>query len=342
MPSYVSHEPVHYEATASEEQILLEEQESLAPRPSEGPRRALLAGLGLALVGAAAALLLPGGGGAAPLVAASVKEATMLVEPVVDPCESYPWIQLVDVARNNLGGRGPSSGAEGLVYNAVEKVPGKPDSPILVSLNVVEGLYFPNAPKENGLNGSFGTFNMLGGSSVKLKMTLLDKTTNQPVFRQHFEFSYFDLDMHDNNETREFVTIWGSSSYVVTNTTELLITVNTDNSTSWDATTPGTGADNPTDPLRLTVQQKNRAVTVAFENFTGCIFQGGSHIPGFSPRYASFVTRPVLRCAETKGTGTAVIVEIVNGSTTTTTTTTTQPPKQCWFYIFKWCFPKLF
>merc|ERR1712176_1480592 len=65
------------------------------------------------------------------------------------------------------------------------------------------------------------------------------------------------------------------------------------------ATTEGTGEDNPKDPTELTEQQKDRAVTVEFENVKHFDFEIGAS-KGKTDRVFSFVFRPSLLCAKTK------------------------------------------
>merc|ERR1712194_821926 len=67
------------------------------------------------------------------------------------------------------------------------------------------------------------------------------------------------------------------------------------------ASTEGTGADNPSDPTELTIQQKDRAVTVEFADAKVIEFEIGASA-GMTGRVFSFVFRPSLLCAKTKMT----------------------------------------
>merc|ERR1712113_181435 len=76
---------------------------------------------------------------------------------------------------------------------------------------------------------------------------------------------------------------------------------NDDGTTRFEATTEGNFDDNPVDPLLLTQQQKNRAVTVFFSNIDEVNFVLGA-TPASDPgawRCFEFVLHPVLKCAKT-------------------------------------------
>merc|ERR1712150_107272 len=91
-------------------------------------------------------------------------------------------------------------------------------------------------------------------------------------------------------------------------------------------TTEGHFYDNPNDPLLLTAQQKNRAVTLEFKDMSQINFTIGS-TPGSISRGFNFVGRPSLLCARSKNDNdadsTTPVVEAI------TTLTTTVPPAQC-------------
>jgi hypothetical protein len=63
------------------------------------------------------------------------------------------------------------------------------------------------------------------------------------------------------------------------------------------ASQPGTGEDNPTDPLHLTEQQLQRAVTFIYEPFTEAVVTLGSTPGSHNGRKFDFVGRPSLQCA---------------------------------------------
>merc|ERR1712039_79150 len=98
----------------------------------------------------------------------------------------------------------------------------------------------------------------------------------------------------------EHVEICDYHAYYLTDETE--VSTKKDNATNcmvYTATKAGNGSDNPTDPLALTPLQKNRAVTVRFEDKSSFDFEIGAS-KGSHGRVFSFVLRPSLLCAKTK------------------------------------------
>merc|ERR1719221_288115 len=66
------------------------------------------------------------------------------------------------------------------------------------------------------------------------------------------------------------------------------------------ASTFGDGADNPKDPSQLNQQQKNRAVTLLFNDVSEVdVTLAASPNNEVSPRFFTFVMRPSLLCALT-------------------------------------------
>jgi len=174
-------------------------------------------------------------------------------------------------------------------------------------------------------------------------------------FIRRQEFTFFDLDMAPNGETIEYVKAWGFHTATLTEHSELTRTNTSDGSMTFTASKEGNGDDGPEDPLMLTIQQKNRALTLEWANFTEFDLEFGCS-DGWHTRYFTFVARPSLWCAQTStpfGVGpnpqlstisnTAAITSIETITTLVGTTTTladsTEKPRTCWFSIFSfsWC-----
>jgi hypothetical protein len=73
---------------------------------------------------------------------------------------------------------------------------------------------------------------------------------------------------------------------------------NKENSWVFTATTEGDGSDNPVDPMTLTEQQRNRAVTLTFRKINEFNVTMAS-TSGWMPRYFTFLGRPSVLCALT-------------------------------------------
>merc|ERR1712156_1024947 len=100
-----------------------------------------------------------------------------------------------------------------------------------------------------------------------MTVKFLDGLTMQPTVMKSLDFTFFDLETHAAGNEVEYIKVWGLSSFVLTQNTTVKAGVDhTDGSASFEATTPGTGLDNPSDPLFLASEQKNKAVTLHFED----------------------------------------------------------------------------
>merc|ERR1712113_665407 len=138
------------------------------------------------------------------------------------------------------------------------------------------------------------------GTNVSMKVHVVDPKTGKAMKIPHAAFTFFDLDTGiDNNHSVEYLRVKGHAKYFVSNETEINVTHTSDGYTVFKATKEGTGADNPSDPTKLTVLQKNRAVTFLYEDLEEIEFEAGA-TEGQRPRVFSFVFRPSLLCAYTK------------------------------------------
>merc|ERR1719454_1664409 len=90
-----------------------------------------------------------------------------------------------------------------------------------------------------------------------------------------FYFTFFDMDtsnplwappLDDQSGGAERLATSGFEKYIVGPDTELDISTNDKGQTVFQATVFGETADNPSDPTKLNLQQKNRAITFLFEN----------------------------------------------------------------------------
>merc|ERR1711920_558507 len=117
-----------------------------------------------------------------------------------------------------------------------------------------------------GLVGKYGQITVKPGTSVRLKIETYDMETRQKVHMPNAAVTFFDLDMAAGREQVEFLTVGGYDRIETTPNTEIRRIQNSDNTTRFEASTFGTFDDNPVDPLLLTEQQKNRAVTVYFSD----------------------------------------------------------------------------
>jgi len=276
-----------------------------------------------------------------------VAAATQLQLDNLDPCRGYPNLVLDAVLHSNLGGQGPHTGPEGLVFAGRDAKQGRPAEQVLLVINATSP-YFPGVPETVGLAGKLGTINLNGGTHVRLRFRIFDRTSVRERFIERQQLTFFDLDMAPDGETAEYVKAWGFHTATVTEHSELNKTINNDGSTTFKASKVGNGADNPQDPLMLTMQQKNRAVTLEWSNVTEFALELGCST-GWHPRYFTFVARPSLWCARTStefGVGpnpqlnttvNTAVVKPAGRDRSLADEKEHKEPRMCWFDIFGWC-----
>jgi len=181
-------------------------------------------------------------------------------------------LQFNNVLRSNLGGAGPDSGPEGILFGGV--LVGKD---LLVSAT---SPYTPNMLNpsggvlRNGARQGFGVINMASGSSVNLDFTLKDSASGADS-PDSFVITFFDGDHGMAHESREVMSISGMSNFIVDEDTELEITETATDDVSlsdgvgvatFTSTLRGTKEDNPVSPLALSSLQEKRSVEAYFED----------------------------------------------------------------------------
>jgi len=228
-----------------------------------------------------------------------------------DPCRNFEYISMEKAIYRNLGRKGPDTGPEGLIYKGADVKPvgtfGKrpAPSPIMVVLNASAAMDLKTDSTYNGMSGQYARVNLKHGTSMLMTVKFLDGLTMQPRVMKSLDFTFFDLDTHATGNEVEYIKVWGLSSFVLTQNTMINSAIDhTDDSATFEATTPGTGLDNPTDPLLLTSEQKNKAVTLHFEDISQFKLELGSidktpHQGGH--RAFIFVAKPSLRCGRKIG-----------------------------------------
>lgn len=212
------------------------------------------------------------------------REPSPTISPSLDDTFTVESMQVCNTARvldlanavvshSNLGGAGPDSGEETLVYSNVF-----PTTDLVISAT---SLYTPNVLNanggvlHNGLHGGFGVINMACDGSVDLDFSFVDSTSGQEVTPSPFLFTWFDSDHGMAHESREAITVSGFSSYHLSDSSSLDV-VEVDASLTEEALAQGNGkatftstmrggkVDNPVSPLTLTKLQEERTVALLF------------------------------------------------------------------------------
>jgi len=140
------------------------------------------------------------------------------------------------------------------------------------------------------------------------------------------------------------VKLKGHHQYFLTENSQIKVGKGDDGYVTFNATRPGTASDNPKNPLELSIEQKDKAVTIKYTDVHMFDVEFGAAGENHQHRWFNFVLRPSLLCARTVGPGPTPVV--TGGPTATTTTveppTTTTEERKCLFVIpiINFCIPK--
>jgi hypothetical protein len=157
------------------------------------------------------------------------------------------------VRRNNLGGLGPDSGAETIVYGGIAKKGSTP-----VDLVVSATSPYKSGGKTNRVDGAYGTINVAGGTSVELKFRFLAHglSTTAP----QFFFSVFALDKIDQAKS---VIVEDFDEYLVYPDSNVKVEhAGVNGRTTFSGTQPGSV---PANPFALTEAEKKQVLTLSFK-----------------------------------------------------------------------------
>jgi len=225
-------------------------------------------------------------------------------------CDDLDGLYIERVTHNNLGGHGPEQGGEqSLVLAANHSENGTTVQEVAYKITALSQ-YTPGWTHMNGLShgivGKYGQVTIRAGTSVTLKIQSVDLRTQEVMHQPSAVFTFFDLDEGTNHSSSEYIEVRGPgqpggfTSVETSADTEVKNTTSEDGTVTFRATTLGTFDDNPVDPLLLTDQQRNRAVTFRFEDvdeITVVIGAAPSPADPMNWRCFSFVGHPVLKCA---------------------------------------------
>jgi len=162
------------------------------------------------------------------------------------------------VSHNNLGGQGPDTGDETLVYSGITSKNG-----FVVDLVIsATSSYTPRDASKNGLQDSFGLINLEINSAVDLLFRFV--SNGQPIVMDSFYFTFFDLDQGMAHQAREKVTIRGFNSYELSEDSSLDTEELGESSAIFSSSMRGGKVDNPISPMSLSHMQRERSVVVTF------------------------------------------------------------------------------
>jgi len=189
---------------------------------------------------------------------------------------------------------------------------------------------------QNGKFGEYGIISVKADSEVTLQFTFRDPNTKTAVVQKKSYLSFLDLDAAASGLSSESVEIGDFTSKILTPQTELLEAEVGSGRTRFNATAAGTVLDNPLDPNLLTVGQKNRVVTLAFEDKS--VIEATLRCSvGSTACDFMFVASPSLLCSYTVGRPTSPITTQTATTTMTTTMTTVTTSETIQFCVIDIC-----
>jgi len=226
-------------------------------------------------------------------------------------CSGYPYYKLNSVTRNNLGGAGPDSGDTGLIYSAVGENGAIDGQSFELHLNVSGGTFSPQNVNQIGLDGVYGSINLRSGTEVSLSVRKWTGAAYEPL--DHFHLTFFNIDKGSNGAVESIQVSHWSNAYLGQRTD-----VNSERQDGggikFEGTQEGPGEWTDSDPLTLSSEQFNRAVSVTIgevETLTLTLKVSSASPP--EGRWFKFVGRPVLRCAN-EADGAAYRLSVLNGA----------------------------
>lgn len=171
-----------------------------------------------------------------------------------------------NVWHSNLNQLGPDEGYEGMRIGQLGEHNGKSFDLLITTA----GRYTSNWAGWNNVYGLFGYITMNNNTAMDLKFTIVETNTTTEFPLPKWYFTFFDLDtandQGDQQGGKEVLHVGGADQHLLGPNTELEISQNEKGQTRFAATTFGTSQDNPTNPMTMTTQQQNRAVTFMFKD----------------------------------------------------------------------------
>ena len=103
-------------------------------------------------------------------------------------------------------------------------------------------------------------------SDAKFNFTIVDARSEEPFALPTLTLSILDIDQGKNNTKRETVMVYGYEKYTLSNDTAVEVGQDAKGRTYFRSGSMGEGADNPSDPMKLSTWQQRRAVEYEFVN----------------------------------------------------------------------------
>eukprot|EP00930_Biecheleria_cincta_P046788 TRINITY_DN32320_c0_g1_i1.p1 TRINITY_DN32320_c0_g1~~TRINITY_DN32320_c0_g1_i1.p1 ORF type:complete len:1019 (+),score=145.59 TRINITY_DN32320_c0_g1_i1:109-3165(+) len=207
-------------------------------------------------------------------------------------CSDEPFILLESVHHNNLGGKGPHTGAEGIVYVAEEHYKGTVRR-IHVIMNAITE-YHPWNIWANGMNGGFGVFNQNAGAGVTVRFTFTDSEGNFIKLRR-FTMSIYDMDTYHSGTGAEEVIAHGYDESYLTKNTTVKRRRDENGKEVFFGGIYGDYDDNPVHIIHQSQRGKDKCIAFGFRDAQNVTMTFRS-TPANAPRFTQFSTLNALTC----------------------------------------------
>jgi hypothetical protein len=112
------------------------------------------------------------------------------------PCDDLAIVKVHELVHNNLGGKGPDQGEEGMIYNMgifMADANGNKLADIKVKVAVHATSPYNMGPGNtfNGLHGKFLSILMRAGEHLNFTIGVYDVDTNEPLTLPIFSMTFF-------------------------------------------------------------------------------------------------------------------------------------------------------
>lgn len=264
-------------------------------------------------------------------LATSVSEHSPPSGPSTTACrqglQSFP---IKAVLHNNLAGKGPDGGSEGLVFLVSQESHGVEVRDLKISLHALSR-YHPAHPHWNGLEGEFASINQFGGRVLRVRIHVSD-VADKPVRLDYLPIFICDLET-DSVALREYVWAYGPHQAYWSPETEIGLDMRGNITEYWQQVVsaehsgPDLGPDNPTYIRELTASQVRRTVTLVYRHVSEIELAFGSEAPADVTRTFFFAFVALDGCdmeLVTSSTFTSTATQSTSTSTTPTTSSATR------------------
>lgn len=165
------------------------------------------------------------------------------------------------MTENNLGGLGPTNGAQEMRFGNIATVNGKS---IDLAITTLSGYSSAGVNFNGNLYPGFGTIALTNGHSSELRFSFVETGTDTLVTLPEVHFTVFDLDgVLQGGGNSERVAVRDYKGYI-TDTDPSVIATRMPDKRTWFMSQVQT--TNPTDPMQATLEQRQNAVMFFFKD----------------------------------------------------------------------------